>query len=87
MWMVPKAIEQNPKLDWKEGDVCRARWSEDQVVYEATISSVDKFEGQDYAFVVFIGYENSDRELFKNLSHNFNMISWDFFIGQKVFLE
>ena len=85
MWMVFKAIEQNPKLDWKVGDACRARWSEDQVVYEATISTVDKSEGQDYAFVVFTGYENNDRELSKNLSHVFIIISWDFIFGQKVF--
>ncbi|XP_075931137.1 uncharacterized protein LOC142931283 [Petromyzon marinus] len=43
---------------WRPGDLCQAAWSEDGVVYGATIKSVDASAGT--CVVVFTGYGNED---------------------------
>uniref|UniRef100_S4RJW4 Tudor domain-containing protein n=1 Tax=Petromyzon marinus TaxID=7757 RepID=S4RJW4_PETMA len=43
---------------WRPGDLCQAAWSEDGVVYDATIKSVDASAGT--CVMVFTGYGNED---------------------------
>uniref|UniRef100_S4R529 Tudor domain-containing protein n=1 Tax=Petromyzon marinus TaxID=7757 RepID=S4R529_PETMA len=43
---------------WRPGDLCQAAWSEDGVVYDATIKSVDASAGT--CVVVFTGHGNED---------------------------
>lgn len=48
----------SPSDKWRPGDLCQAVWSEDGVVYDATIKSVDADAGT--CVVVFTGYGNED---------------------------
>ena len=34
------------KPAWKADDYCRVQWSEDQVIYESQIKSIDSADGQ-----------------------------------------
>ncbi len=46
---------------WKVGDSCSAIFSEDNTMYEAEISTIDKTEeGREYAIVTFVGYGNQE---------------------------
>ncbi|XP_075931138.1 uncharacterized protein LOC142931284 [Petromyzon marinus] len=45
-------------VEWRPGDLCQAAWSEDGVVYDATIKSVDASAGT--CVVVFTGHGNED---------------------------
>lgn len=51
--------------DLNEGEFCRARWSLDDLVYEATILSVDVEKQR--VRVRFIGYENEDTVSLENV--------------------
>jgi len=44
--------------EYRLGDWCRARWSEDETVYEATVESVDSRRGT--ATVKFVGFGNCE---------------------------
>ena len=48
--------EEGAGDEYRLGDWCRARWSEDQMVYEATVKSVDRKRGT--AQVEFVGFGN-----------------------------
>ena len=64
----PKVAEDKPaKVDWKAGDNCRAKWSEDQVVYESVILDFGEHKGKMFAKVEFHGYKNHAKVWVKNL--------------------
>lgn len=46
--------------NWVVGDFCRAKWSENGVIYEGTISSLGTHDEKKYAIVQFLGYGNED---------------------------
>ena len=48
--------EEGAGDEYRLGDWCRARWTEDQLVYEATVKSVDRKKGT--AKVEFVGFGN-----------------------------
>ena len=50
--------EEGAGDEHRRGDWCRARWSEDEMVYEATVESVDRKKGT--AKVTFVGFGNSE---------------------------
>lgn len=45
-------------LQWHTGDACRARFSEDNVIYEATIIGMNAKEGT--CVVRYVGYNNEE---------------------------
>ncbi|XP_075919588.1 uncharacterized protein LOC142922647 isoform X2 [Petromyzon marinus] len=53
-----KRSSVSPSDKWRPGDLCQAAWSEDGVVYDATIKSVDASAGT--CVVVFTGHGNED---------------------------
>ena len=48
--------EEGAGDEYRLGDWCRARWTGDQLVYEATVKSVDRKKGT--AKVEFVGFGN-----------------------------
>ena len=50
--------EEGAGDEYRLGDWCRARWSEDEMVYEATVESVDSRQGT--ARVKFVGFGNCE---------------------------
>ena len=40
------------KPAWKADDYCRVQWSEDQVIYESQIKSIDSADGQRYVNLI-----------------------------------
>jgi survival motor neuron protein len=52
-------------LQWKVGDRCRARFTEDQCLYEAEILSVDESAGTCY--VRYADYGNEEEQMIKDL--------------------
>ena len=63
-----KVVEEKPaQIDWKAGDNCRAKWSEDQVVYESVILDFGEHKGKKFAKVEFHGYLNHTKVWVKNL--------------------
>ncbi|XP_045216866.2 survival of motor neuron protein-like [Mercenaria mercenaria] len=68
----PKSRKQNRKRGrskktrkWKVGDRCRARFSEDQCLYEAEIISIDDAAGTCY--VRYADYGNEEEQMLKDL--------------------
>ena len=52
-------------FQWKVGDRCRARFTEDQCLYEAEILSIDDSSGTCY--VRYADYGNEEEQLIKDL--------------------
>lgn len=51
------------KKDWSVGDHCRAVFQDDGVEYEGTVRSIDTDgEGNRYANILYIGYENEETQ-------------------------
>ena len=57
--------EEGAGDEYRLGDWCRARWSEDQLVYEATVKSVDRKKGT--AKVEFVGFGNIEVKQLEDL--------------------
>ncbi|KAM9743499.1 survival motor neuron protein 1 [Menidia menidia] len=54
-----------PDKEWQVGDPCSAYWSEDGLLYAATISSIDQKRGT--CIVVFTGYGNEEEQNLEDL--------------------
>ncbi|XP_061585929.1 survival motor neuron protein 1 [Cololabis saira] len=54
-----------PDKEWQVGDSCSAYWSEDGLLYPATISSIDHKRGT--CIVVFMGYGNEEEQNLEDL--------------------
>ncbi|XP_042564122.1 survival motor neuron protein 1 isoform X2 [Clupea harengus] len=65
----PESKQQQPgkkrKNNWKVGDSCCARWSEDGNLYSARITSIDHKRGT--GFVVYTNYGNKEEHYLKDL--------------------
>ena len=57
--------EEGAGDEYRLGDWCRAHWSEDQMVYEATVKSVDRKRGT--AQVEFVGFGNIEVKQLEDL--------------------
>ena len=59
---VPAQPDRPPRFQqvWKVGDYCRAKWSQDNVIYESIIRDFGEHEGRKFANVEIIGYGNQD---------------------------
>lgn len=55
---------------WQVGDSCCAYWSEDGLIYPATISSID--EKRSTCVVVFKGYGNEEEQKLEDLLSEFS---------------
>ena len=63
-----KVVEpKTDQIEWKAGDNCRAKWSEDQVIYESVILDFGEHKGKKFAKVEFHGYGNHTKVWVKNL--------------------
>uniref|UniRef100_A0A8C3S2Y4 Tudor domain-containing protein n=1 Tax=Chelydra serpentina TaxID=8475 RepID=A0A8C3S2Y4_CHESE len=54
-----------PRRTWKAGDGCSAIWSEDGLLYPATVRSVDAAAGT--CLVEFVGYGNKEQQALEEL--------------------
>ncbi|CAM2109183.1 uncharacterized protein LOC125627121 isoform X1 [Caretta caretta] len=54
-----------PRRMWKAGDACSAIWSEDGLLYPATVRSVDAAAGT--CLVEFVGYGNKEQQVLEEL--------------------
>lgn len=54
-----------PFPQWQVGDACRAVWSEDGLLYPATVRSVDAAAGT--CLVEFDGYGNQEEQALEDL--------------------
>ena len=52
---------------WKINDFCRAKYLEDDQVYEAQIIALEESAGHRYATVKFLGYGNDEHVWLENL--------------------
>lgn len=60
-----KRTNAPPDKEWQVGDSCSAYWSEDGLLYAATISSIDEKKGT--CIVVFTGYGNEEEQNLEDL--------------------
>ncbi|XP_041643654.1 survival motor neuron protein 1 [Cheilinus undulatus] len=60
-----KRTNAPPDKEWQVGDSCCAYWSEDGLLYAATISSIDEKRGT--CVVVFTGYGNEEEQNLEDL--------------------
>lgn len=59
--------EVKPVKMWIVGDLCKALWSEDGVIYEGVVETIDESDGRKYAIVRFYGYGNCDSAWLEDL--------------------
>ena len=59
--------KSEPQKEWKINDFCRAKYIEDDQVYEAQIIAFEESAGHPYAVIKFLGYGNDDNIWIENL--------------------
>ena len=62
-----EAEKSEPERKWKINDFCRAKYIEDDQVYEAQIIAFEESAGHPYAVVKFLGYGNDENIWMENL--------------------
>ncbi|KAH3838080.1 hypothetical protein DPMN_111486 [Dreissena polymorpha] len=60
-----KRNKNKKQIQWKQGDLCRAKYTEDGCVYDAEIISIDDACGT--CTVRYLNYENEEEQDLKNL--------------------
>uniref|UniRef100_H2RNQ5 Survival of motor neuron 1, telomeric n=1 Tax=Takifugu rubripes TaxID=31033 RepID=H2RNQ5_TAKRU len=67
-----KRTNAQPEMGWQVGDSCCAYWSEDGLIYPATIASID--EERNTCIVVFKGYGNEEEQNLGDLLSEFSQV-------------
>ena len=60
IWLEDLQPPKQDNLVWRVNNFCRAKWSEDEVIYESKIIEIADHDGKMYAVVEFLGYGNQD---------------------------